>query len=207
MYVFYVNQLPPIFTFKNWVHGMGIRYRSLFQRRRMNKFRLKIYTKSTLQKVLRRKEEIKSLIRELYAFAPAEGKERRTRCQNPRGRQYYRSSWHAYLDKDENSDYIRLLEDPASATARTFRRRFRVPWLFYKEELLPWTRERFPCRPDCSGREGIPTEYKLLAALRALGRGTHFDDLAEDTHQWSWLTVTFGLLLAWPMVRTDPPPG
>jgi hypothetical protein len=86
-----------------------------------------------------------------------------------------------YIDNEENAAYIRLLEDPTSMPARTFRKRFRVPWLFYKQDLLPWTLERFPCLPDCTGRPGIPTEYKLLAVLRALGRASHFDDLAEDT--------------------------
>ena len=48
--------------------------------------------------------------------------------------------------------------------------------------LLPWTREKFPLKPDAAGCLGIPTKFKLLGVLRALGRSAHFDDLAEDAN-------------------------
>jgi hypothetical protein len=159
---------------------MGFKYVTLFQRRRRRSCRYRSSTKSFLQRILHRKEAIKSLYSELSAIPRKEVKDRGKRWQNPNGRQYHLSPWRVYLEDDDNADYIRLLQDPTSTPARTFRRRFRVPWPFYKDELLPWTLERFPCRPDCTGRTRIPVEYKLLAVLRALGRSSHFDDLAED---------------------------
>ena len=57
--------------------------------------------------------------------------------------------------------------------------RFRVPWAFYKGLLLPFALHHFPNKKDAVNNWGIPTEYKLLGTLRILGRGLHFDDIAE----------------------------
>ena len=75
-----------------------------------------------------------------------------------------------------------ILSDPQSRASRTFRKRFRVAWKFFREVLLPWTREKFPFKPDAAGSLEIPTEFKLLGGLRVLSRSAHFDDLAEDAN-------------------------
>ena len=89
-------------------------------------------------------------------------------------RNYEQSAWYKYVNNPTPN-----LNDPSSIESRVFRTRFRVPWKFYKDILLPWTMENFPSHRDCTGRPPIPPEYKLLSVLRMLGRGTHFDDVAE----------------------------
>ncbi len=88
-------------------------------------------------------------------------------------RLYDNSSWYRYLNPPD------ALDDPYHPEAKKFRVRFRVPWKFYKEVLWPWTIENFPEERDCANRRPIPTQYKLLAVLRVLGRACHFDDVAE----------------------------
>ncbi len=80
-----------------------------------------------------------------------------------------------YVDVPEESE----LNDPTSFEAIEFKARFRVPWAFFSRFLLPWTKEKFPRKADAVGRMGMPTELKLLGVLRILGRGIHFDDIAE----------------------------
>jgi hypothetical protein len=77
------------------------------------------------------------------------------------------------------------LKSPGSKLARKFRRRFRVPYplfLLLLEELKSDTDGGWDNK-DATGLEGrkVPLEIKLLAALRALGRGEVFDTLAEIT--------------------------
>ena len=83
--------------------------------------------------------------------------------------------WHRYLDPAPSDP----IHDPLSIDAAVFETRFRTPWTFFQEQLLPWTKRRWVQKPDALGRMGMPIEYKLLAVLRVLGRGMHFDDVAE----------------------------
>ena len=134
--------------------------------------------------------------------------EKATRRTNINGRQWMKSSWCRYLIRDENIVFHEELSNPSSMASKTFRRRFRVPWGFYKEVLLPWTVERFPMKQDAAKRWGVPTELKLLAVLRCLGRATHFDDVAEACntgdggeclrtffHEWCATFVKWGMPL------------
>ncbi len=88
---------------------------------------------------------------------------------------YTSSPWVKYLNVRDDDD----LNKPNSFDAKVFRTRFRVPWKFYYDKLLPWTEARFPRKVDALQRPGVPTEFKLLAVLRMLGRALHFDDVAE----------------------------
>ena len=77
------------------------------------------------------------------------------------------------------------LKRPGRKLARKFRRRFRVPYplfLLLLEELQSDTDGGWDNK-DSTGLESrkVPLEIKLLAALRALGRGEVFDTLAEIT--------------------------
>ena len=88
---------------------------------------------------------------------------------------YSRCVWSRYL----NIEHDDPLHNPSSFECKVFETRFRVPWSFFQSNLLPWTIRRFPLKADAFGRVGIPTEFKLLSVLRILGRGMHFDDVAE----------------------------
>jgi hypothetical protein len=44
---------------------------------------------------------------------------------------------------------------------------------------MPWAEENFPVKTDAIGNLPIPLLYKVLASLRYLSRGMHWDDLAE----------------------------
>ena len=86
------------------------------------------------------------LLRRLFPLIPEskEPRTRRTRVRDPDGRQWEKSSWFEYLVRDDNVMYHSRLNNPGSTEAIVFRKRFRVPWKFYNEFLLPWTIERFP---------------------------------------------------------------
>jgi hypothetical protein len=83
--------------------------------------------------------------------------------------------WMRYLKVDADDP----INDPTSFAATVFETRFRTPWAFFRDQLLPWTLRRWPHKADAFGRYGIPIEFKLLAVLRVLGRAMHFDDVAE----------------------------
>ena len=83
-------------------------------------------------------------------------------------------SWWVYINPPDESN----LNNHNHRDYKRFQRRFRVPYLFFKTQLLPFALFHWPNKPDICGNY-IPTEYKLLAALRVLGRGLHFDDVAE----------------------------
>jgi hypothetical protein len=76
-----------------------------------------------------------------------------------------------------------MVVDPNSKIGKQFRRRFRIPFpvfqflcLVAKEKKLFGVGES-----DASGRSSVPIELKLLGALRILGRGWCFGDVAEAT--------------------------
>lgn len=87
----------------------------------------------------------------------------------------YTGRWSEYIDPPLQSPVF----TPGSVMYKEFYSRFRVhPSMFYNK-LLPWTRRYFVDKPDATGRCGIPVVLKLLGVLRILGRGLHFDDIAD----------------------------
>lgn len=77
-----------------------------------------------------------------------------------------------------------LLRDPSvdqaqSIAGQKFRRRFRVPYPLFAELLVPMCKNAKIFNQE---RESyIPTEFKVLLALRILGRGVCADDIQELT--------------------------
>ena len=77
------------------------------------------------------------------------------------------------------------LEKAPAKFAKKFRRRFRMPFEEYHNNLLPKVQadamfSRWKSR-DATGQQASPIELLLLGALRYLGRGLTFDDLEEYT--------------------------
>jgi len=62
---------------------------------------------------------------------------------------------------------------------KLFRRRFRIPFLLFKDALVPLCREYniFDTKNENAVR--VPLEFKILYSLRILGRGNCCDDIAE----------------------------
>ncbi|CAM9570967.1 unnamed protein product [Discosporangium mesarthrocarpum] len=76
-----------------------------------------------------------------------------------------------------------LLTDPSIHEASKFRRRFRLPFPFYKKLVEECKRERWFGRLDSRdtvGRSSIPVELKLLTVLQILGRGKCFNDIEME---------------------------
>lgn len=115
-----------------------------------------------------------------------EPKEKIPRPYAPRGVRLARNPLATYWYRN----YV-ALEDPSWAIAATrrgklFRTRFRVPYQYFLDLVADirgkmWVSET----PDCTLRLAVPLELKVLGALRILGRGAVFDDIAEsiDCHQ------------------------
>ena len=84
------------------------------------------------------------------------------------------STWFRMLRDDAPE-----LMDDASRKGKLFRRRFAVPCRMYVdfvEKAKVW----FPIKPkDAFGRPSVPVELKVLGSLRVLGKGYHFDGIAE----------------------------
>ena len=84
----------------------------------------------------------------------------------------------------DNSVWGQMLRDPdvedmTTKTGKLFRRRFRIPYVLFRDILVPQCREAnvFEGR----GRAKIPLELKILIALRILGR----DGIADDCQELS----------------------
>jgi hypothetical protein len=82
-------------------------------------------------------------------------------------------------------DYLRPeiredIRDPQSRIGKIFRTRFRVPFVLL-EDLYTKTLEMGfkDQRIDIAGRLCVPLASKILGVLRALGRATCFDGIAE----------------------------
>ena len=69
------------------------------------------------------------------------------------------------------------ITDPTTKVARLFRRRFRVPYLMFRDVIVPMSLERRVFGPYHSAI--IPVEFKILVSLRVLGRGNCYDDIYE----------------------------
>ena len=84
-----------------------------------------------------------------------------------------------YLCADWPAVQASDLEDPSTNAAKTFRRRFRVPYPVFVM-LVDWTKRFCPGQSknqsDAFRRPAIPVALKVLAVLGILGRGTSFDN-------------------------------
>jgi len=106
-----------------------------------------------------------------------------SRCRGPSSSWHFKekipahtTQWFKYIEEG-------LWSDAAHAQGKLFRRRFRVPWSFYKaivkhvgedenfSELMPG--------PDALGRPPTLLDLKVLGVLRVLGRYVTFDDIEE----------------------------
>eukprot|EP00904_Undaria_pinnatifida_P003091 jgi/Undpi1/12783/HiC_scaffold_6.g02451.m1 len=98
---------------------------------------------------------------------------KRTRRVFPRS-DYNASAWGQMLRCE-------ALNNHQSAEAKLFRRRFRVPYVFFLQLVIVvkdrgWFKAG-PC--DAAGRPSIPVELKVLTALQVLSRGNCFDDIKQ----------------------------
>ena len=93
-----------------------------------------------------------------------------------RRQRYARSSdlWETTWGKLYNNP---LTRDPRSFYGKKFRSRFRVPYLFFVDILLPLCKEHDVFDVRKSSR--TPIEFKIMIALRTLGRGLVADDCSE----------------------------
>ncbi len=91
---------------------------------------------------------------------------KRTRRTEPRPN-YWSSTWGRMLRNPQ-------LQDSSSKVSRKFRRRFRVPYVLFKDVIVP------QCVAanvfDTKSNSTIPIEIKVLVALRILGRNAVSDD-------------------------------
>ncbi len=69
------------------------------------------------------------------------------------------------------------LQDPDSFENKKFRRRFRIPYRLFVDVLVPLCAQRDVFRVKSNST--IPLEFRLLIALRILGRGCTADDCFE----------------------------
>jgi hypothetical protein len=67
------------------------------------------------------------------------------------------------------------ISDPNSFQGKKFRRRFRIPFLLFRDWLVPLCKEK---NIFCTYRR-IPIEFKVLVPLRILGRNNTADDTKE----------------------------
>jgi len=72
-----------------------------------------------------------------------------------------------------------------SQAGKLFRRRFRLPWETFRKLVIDireedWFEGRYEGK-TAIGLPGIPIDLYVLGALRYLGRGWTFDDIAEST--------------------------
>jgi hypothetical protein len=73
------------------------------------------------------------------------------------------------------------VRDPSTKLAKLFRRRFRVPFPIFKGIILRRCEESNIFGIKSPGCVRVPTEFKILIALRILGRGNVCDDINESS--------------------------
>ena len=71
------------------------------------------------------------------------------------------------------------VKDPESREGKLFRLRFRCPFALFEEVLMPFVVEKDIFPQKCPTFTRVPTEIKVLIALRILGRGNFVDDVSE----------------------------
>ena len=105
---------------------------------------------------------------------------KRHRAAKPAKIEYWKTKWGQLLLNPH-------IGNPFSAAAKKFRRRFRVPYPVFIEVIVPRCIEKniFQTKEGQEKKIRIPIEFKILIALRILGRGNCCDDLEElaDTFQ------------------------
>ena len=119
------------------------------------------------------KRLVEAILREYPDVILPQVEQEKKRSRKTTARQdYWMSVWGKMLTNPE-------IEDPESFVARKFRRRFRVPYPLFKEVILPQcvSHNIFETKRECGGT--IPIEFKLLIALRILGRDAVADDCSE----------------------------
>ena len=112
-------------------------------------------------------KEYPSFILDDEDFASQPKKKKRNCSSRP---DYWSSVWGIMLRNPE-------IEDPDSFVARKFRRRFRVPYPLFKTVILKQCIEHNIFQSTRTSL--IPVEFKILIALRILGRDAVGDDCCE----------------------------
>ena len=97
---------------------------------------------------------------------------RKRKRRSSRRVDYWNTPWGLML-KD------RRLEDERSDIAKLFRLRFRIPYLLFRDVLVPTFKEKNIFPDTINHRVKVPLEFKILASLRILGRGNCADDISE----------------------------
>jgi hypothetical protein len=95
--------------------------------------------------------------------------QKRTRERQPTITDVWATSWGCMLRHKD-------IADPYSFHGKKFRRRFRIPYLLFRDWLVPLCEES---NVFCTSQSRIPVEFKVLVALRILGRNNSADDTNE----------------------------
>jgi hypothetical protein len=104
-------------------------------------------------------------------FSKSSQKRKRLRIRFPLI-DYSQSTWWRMM---QNPDI--LVEN--SKVSDLFRLRFRVPYLLFRDILVPAVRLAHIFPDELDHRVFVPLEIKILLSLRILGRGNCADDISE----------------------------
>ena len=85
---------------------------------------------------------------------------------------YWNTTWGLWMKNP-------LINNPNSKIAKIFMVRFRVPWILFKEKILPMCVKDNIFDLTYDSLKGVPIEFKILLSLRILGRGNVYDDINE----------------------------
>ena len=72
-----------------------------------------------------------------------------------------------------------LIDIAKTKNGKLLRRRFRFPFQLFDEVIVPECEKVNLFGTICESRVRIPTPFKILMALRLLGRGNTCDDISE----------------------------
>ena len=103
------------------------------------------------------------IIRDFDKTFPQKNKKKRVRRIFKKD--LWKSSWGELITCSEVSD-------PRSYQGRIFKRRFRIPYGLFVDQIVPMCRERNIFGIKDESRVRVPLEFKILICLRILGRGT-----------------------------------
>jgi len=91
---------------------------------------------------------------------------------------------------NEEDGIVSEVRDINTTAGKEFRRRFRIPFPFFKDWLVPECRNAniFDSKLTVNGKtkDQIPIEIKILIALRMLARGNVVDDIVELSKASEW---------------------
>ena len=76
----------------------------------------------------------------------------------------WKSSWGELITHND-------IRNPSSYQGRIFKRRFRVPFGLFMDELVPKCRDGNIFNTSEDNKVRVPLEFKILICLRILGRG------------------------------------